>query len=285
MLRNGDRSSTVESWIVIPVVAGSNPVGHPRFPRKWQQPRIDCAGTPGAARAALVAAALAQMAANLAGAAKGRDAEYLHQLRVAIRRLRALLRIFRKTSGAKRLDRQLRRLATPLGEARDWDVFAESFGRGGRERQAAHARCGEVFPGLDAYVREARQWASVGADRAPLGDFAAKALDRLHRKALKRARGIDWRDAGRRHALRVSVRRLRYGVDFFAACFAAHRKPLRELERLQDLLGDLNDIAVARRLGGAELEAALRKRESALLRKLVPAWRAFEKRPRFWAGR
>jgi CHAD domain-containing protein len=271
---------------VIPVVAGSNPVGHPISPRKWQQPRIDCAGTPGAALVALVAAALAQMTANLAGAAAGDDPECLHQLRVAIRRLRALLRIFRKTGSAKRLDRQLRRLAMPLGEARDWDVFAERFAAGDK-RQAAHARCRKVFPGLAVFAGEAQRWAraSARADHGQLATFAGEALDRLHRQALKRARDIDWRDAEQRHALRIAVRRLRYGVDFFAGCFPAHGKTLRKLEELQNLLGELNDIAVARRLGGAELEAALQQRETALLRRLAPAWRAFEKRPRFWAGR
>jgi triphosphatase len=276
---------------VIPVVAGSNPVGHPtkfsEFPKKWQQPRVDCAGTPGMACNVLASAALAQMAANVAGAAKGRDPEYLHQLRVAIRRLRAVLRIFRKdVKGAKRLDRRLRRLARPLGRARDWDVFAERFGMGRAERRAAHVRIRKAFPGIEAFIGEVPTLAGKrDGSPAPLARFAGQALDRLHRKALKRARGIDWRDAERRHSLRIAVRRLRYGGEFFAECFPASRAYLRQLARLQDLLGDLNDIAVARRLGGEALAPSLKKREAALLRRLVPAWRAFEKRTRFWAGR
>jgi triphosphatase len=262
---------------VIPVVVGSSPIGHPTFPRKWQPPEIDCAGTPGAARRRLVDAALAQMAANVAGAIDGRDPEYLHQLRVGVRRLRTVFRIFK----TRRLDRRLRKLARPLGEARDWDVFVARHAKGMARRRAAHRRCRRVLESAEfrAFIIDARQ-PDARVPQAPLTAFAAKALDRLHRKALKRARGIDWHDEKRRHRLRIAVRRLRYGCDFFAACFDDARRYLRGLADLQDLLGELNDIAVARRFGAAGLE----KRERALISELAPAWKSFGKRPRFWAG-
>ena len=268
---------------MIPVVAGSNPVGHPKFPSKWQPPRLDCAGTAGAACNALVSAALAQIVANVAGALKGRDPEYLHQLRVGIRRLRAVFRIFRKiTSNAKPLDRRLRRLLPPLGEARDWDVLVARFGRGQAEQRTAQARCRKVLRGAEfkAALAQAQRWAAEHSrvGRAPLTAFAGKALGRLHRKALKRGQNIDWRDAKRRHALRIAIKRLRYGCDFFAPCFAGSLNYLRSLAKLQDLLGELNDIAVARRLLGID-DAS---HERALLNRLVPAWSAFEKRPCFW---
>ena len=114
------------------------------------------------------------------------------------------------------------------------------------------------------------------------GTFAARALDRLHRKVLKRARDVDWRNAKRRHDVRIALKRLRYACDFFAPCFGDARSYLEKLEKLQDLLGDLNDIAVARRLGGAKLEPALAKRETALVSRLAPAWAALERRPCFW---
>ena len=228
---SGDRSSTVESWIVIPVVAGSNPVGHPKFPRKWRQPRLDCAGVPGAACAALASAALAQVAANVPGTLEGRDPEYLHQLRVGIRRLRAVLRVFRKVSTkAKRLDQRLRPLLPPLGEARDWDVFVARYGDGKGRRRAAQVRCRGVLASTEfnAFFVAARRWAARNSrvGRAPLSVFAAKALDRMHRKVLKRARGVDWRDAKRRHAVRIALKRLRYACDFFAPCFAESRRLL-----------------------------------------------------------
>ena len=282
---NGDRSSKVESRIVIPVVGGSNPLGHPRSPRKWQQPPLDCGASPGAACAALASAALAQMAANVAGAIDGRDPEYLHQLRVGVRRLRTVLRIFK----ARRLDKRLRKLLRSLGEARDWDVFVARFGKGKARRRVAHLRSRALLSSAQfrACFVEVQRWvhANARSGEKPLRRFASKALDRLQRKARKRARDIDWRDEKARHAVRIAVRRLRYACDFFSPCFADAESGLRGLAHLQDLLGDLNDIAVARSFGGATLARSLDSRERLLVRELAPAWKAFERRPRFWAGR
>lgn len=274
---------------MIPVVGGSNPLGHPKLPRKWQPPALDCSGSPGTACALLASAALAQMAANVSGAMDGRDPEYLHQLRVGIRRLRTLLRVFRKvTSKTRRLERRLSRLVVPLGEARDWDVFVARFGKGKARRRAARLRCREALSSAEfrAFFVEAQHWARDNSRlvEAPLVTFAAKALDRLHRKARKRARRVDWHDEESRHVARIAIRRLRYACDFFSPCFDGARRYLRGLANLQDLLGDLNDIAVARRFGVRAADD-LKGREAALLRQLRPAWRAFEKRPRFWADR
>jgi CHAD domain-containing protein len=96
------------------------------------------------------------------------------------------------------------------------------------------------------------------------------------------------------------MKRLRYACDFFAPSFAgaAAGPYLKRLETLQDILGDLNDIAVARRLladiaprgGEPELAAAaahtrqvLAARERMLVMSLQPAWAAFEKRRPFWS--
>jgi triphosphatase len=284
---------------VIPVVVGSNPIGHPSpfrsgAPRKWQQPRIDCAATPGAACCALASAALAQIRANLAGAIDAGDPEYLHQLRVGVRRLRAVLRIFRKltTSEARRIDRRLRRLTLPLGEARDWDVFVSRRVAGTRERKAAHSQARSVLRGAEfkALLLATQHWAArqSHAGRDPLTRFAAKALRRLHRKVLARSRDIDWRDEEERHKVRIAVRRLRYAGEFFGDCFpkSGVRRYLRKLARLQDILGELNDIAVEQRLLArlerAGAQARLAAQANALLRRLMPAWRAFEDRPCFW---
>ena len=259
---------------------GSSPIGHPTSPRKWQAPQLDCGGTSGAACAALTSAALAQMGANVSGAIEGRDPEYLHQLRVGIRRCRTVLRVFK----AGRLERRLRKLTRALGEARDWDVFVARFKKGKARRRLAHARCRAVLSSGEfrAFFVEAqnwaREWSRVAEPRLVV--FAAKALSRLHHKALKRARHIDWHDEEGRHAVRIAARRLRYACDFFSPCFRDARRYVRGLADLQDLLGELNDIAVARRFKGPA--GALDRRERALISELAPAWKAFAKRRRFW---
>jgi len=55
-----------------------------------------------------------------------------------------------------------------------------------------------------------------------------------------------------RHELRIRVKKLRYGSEYFATLFAhsrgAQRRYGRALEELQDTLGRLNDIAVQQRI-------------------------------------
>ena len=57
-------------------------------------------------------------------------------------------------------------------------------------------------------------------------------------------------DAEQRHRLRISFKKLRYGVDFFRGIYAAGsaRPYLERIEALQESLGDMNDAAVSRRL-------------------------------------
>jgi len=198
-----------------------------------------------------------------------------------------VLRVFGKiTRKGKRLERRLREVVAPLGEARDWDVFVARFAKGKARRRAAHlrSRAALTSPEFRAFFVEAQHWAreNAGTGEPPLAAYAAAALDRLHRKIRKRARNIDWRDEEGRHDVRIAVRRLRYACDFLSPCFEGARRYIRVLADLQDVLGELNDIAVARRIGGARLEAALDRCERALVSELVPAWRGFEKRRRFW---
>ena len=254
----------------------------------------------------MLGAALEQVEANAPGAAAGDDPEFMHQLRVGMRRLRSALQTFGPLLAKKprkRAVRALRKLAPALGGARDWDVLVawlESAGAAGgllaeararrtaAQRRAARALASRAWRELIERSRAIR----VEESAQPLQDFAAHALGRVHRKAAKQARGIDWDDASERHALRVRLKRLRYACDFLAPGFAARAVGAYTggLKRLQDILGELNDVRVGRELlaeleGGRAMKRRLAAREAALLRKLAPAWRAFERRAPFWQPR
>jgi CHAD domain-containing protein len=75
-------------------------------------------------------------------------------------------------------------------------------------------------------------------------------LTRRWRKLRKKRKAFAQLDARGRHRLRIQTKKLRYAVEFFATVFEGKRalKRLEQLlpvlERLQDSLGDLNDIAV-----------------------------------------
>ena len=84
----------------------------------------------------------------------------------------------------------------------------------------------------------------------PIEDFAAEQLARRWRKVRKKGRALDQLDARSRHKLRIQTKKLRYATDFFSRLYRSKRAAKRRkqflpaLERLQDGLGDLNDIAV-----------------------------------------
>jgi triphosphatase len=226
-----------------------------------------------------------QVSANAGGAGAGKDPEFLHQLRVGTRRLRAALHVSRglwRHGDARALRRQLRELSRVTGPARDWDVLAARRGAalpaGARaSHQAARAALRLCLAALPAF-RLPR--ARAGARRA-LQPFAREALARQDRRIRRRVALRGWGDARQRHALRRRLRRLRYACEFLAGAFPARDAGpiVAALRALQDLLGELNDIAVARRLG---MRGSPASRERRLRARLGPAWRRFVAAPRFW---
>jgi inorganic triphosphatase YgiF len=284
-------------------------------PSKWPKPKLAEHAIPAEAFAALFAAALAQSGANARGVTHGKDPEYLHQLRVGLRRLRSALRAFRPLiGGAKPVVRRLRAFMPTFGAARDWDVFVEWLvqvpaassllvrARAHRSAARRRARQAAASPEFQAFLLRALRWLH-GAPwkrraanvEGSLPAFGARALERLHGKVLAHAAGLDWHDAEARHALRIRVKRLRYGCEFFASSFprASVRPYIKSLEALQDILGELNDAAVARRflhaLGPDPASALVRReltaRERRLIASVEPAWTALEKRRPFWRPR
>jgi triphosphatase len=71
---------------------------------------------------AIAAGCLDHFEANVEGALASNDPEFIHQLRVALRRLRSALRVF-KPAAQVRFAAELKWLTGVLGEARDWDVL------------------------------------------------------------------------------------------------------------------------------------------------------------------
>lgn len=85
-------------------------------------------------------------------------------------------------------------------------------------------------------------------------DFATSAFDRLRRKVRKR--NLNHLDDEARHELRKDTKKLRYASEFFGFLFNSKRQKRRHkrfreaLEMLQDHLGMLNDLAVAKSIVG-----------------------------------
>ena len=274
--------------------------GLPPAPRKWRMPWVDPAAAPGNAFGAVFAAALMQTGTNAARLSGARDPEYLHQLRVGLRRLRSALQAFAPLlKDEKPLKRGLRRLMPALGTARDWDVsmqLIESTGLAPQALRAARSKRNAARSAAAACVKsdefraflfrslrwlQAEPWLHVDAS---LSSFAPQRLEKLYRKALRR---VDLQRPKRRHELRIRIKHLRYACEFFAPCFPpdAVAPYLKSLRALQDILGALNDIVTARSLLGElgwSAPPKLARREASLSAKLRAAWASFEKQPLYW---
>ncbi|HTK36562.1 MAG TPA: CHAD domain-containing protein [Caulobacteraceae bacterium] len=234
-----------------------------------------------------VRSCLAQVAGNAQLLRRVRSPQALHQTRVGLRRLRAVLSTFKPMVTDARFDwvkAEARWLAGELDRARDLDVFIhDTLGQdedGGIQDPAVSALSRRLLSAqADAYDRalaaiDSRRFAdfllqvaawveigdwtradgegSAGLRDTPIGDFGAGALQRLHRKLKKRGRGLKRLDPQSRHHLRIMAKKLRYAVELFAETFPDHPKRrsryLHALKTLQDRLGELNDLTVAGRL-------------------------------------
>ena len=206
-----------------------------------------------------------------------RDVDALHQCRVALRRLRSSFSLFRPLlpdPERARFGAELRTLAAVLGEARNLDVLlrrrSESLSQDSRrslmeERGKAYDRAIEALrsPPVRAMLIDLVEWVSTGTfpnpDARPtpspwIEPFSAKVLDRFWKKVKRR--GTHLLDLGdeARHELRIAGKKLRYAGEFFADLYGGQGVAVRrnaflaELERIQDKLGDLNDLVTEREL-------------------------------------
>jgi len=91
-------------------------------PRKADAIKLDENWPPHQALQVIAAGCLDHFEANVEGALTSNEPEFIHQLRVALRRLRSALRVF-KPAAQIRFGAELKWLAGVLGEARDWDVL------------------------------------------------------------------------------------------------------------------------------------------------------------------
>lgn len=213
--------------------------------------------------------------------------EAVHQMRVAVRRARSALTVFRPALVPGALDpvrEALKAIGSRLGPRRDWDVFLtetvpairESLPGDERlERMVAAAErqrreCGRALadylkgPAFQAlaidlawFVHTLGADAPAGPEAPPLADFANHVLARRHRKLVSAGKTMQDMDIPALHGVRLRAKQVRYAAEMFAALHPgkASERFIRRLGVLQQRLGVLNDGAVAaglmQQLGGA----------------------------------
>ena len=212
------------------------------------------------------------------------DPEGVHQMRVGLRRLRGAMALFKRLLGDKQSERiksELKWLTGELAPARDLDVYERSKieplrsvlpdKTGMKElaetlasRRAAafnRAKAAVNSPRYRSLLLDTLQWLENGdwakyrrRQGGPIERFAAKVLAGRTKKAKKKAGKLRQLDTRQRHKLRIAVKKLRYGSDFFENLFVGRKAGKRlscfkvRLKDLQDCLGALNDISVQQTL-------------------------------------
>lgn len=257
-----DRGYKLLDWKMVPGV-------------RFDLPRLDRSMDVVDALGLIAAAGLAQLLANETGIGARKDPEYLHQARIALRRLRlacALRARVDDSESLKAVREQLGCIGRVLGRARDLDVletelvpaivaaFPESEGiarfarrihrlRGAATLEAARTVSDKNY--TQTLLRTVRvSVADVPAAVTPPGvdltDFAAAAIERRFARIRKRGRHFDELDYVALHELRNDIKRLRYMIDCFGSIW--RRKPVKRfakrLSELQTQLGATNDAVM-----------------------------------------
>ncbi len=234
---------------------------------------------------AIIAGCIWHLQANQEGMLLGHDPEYLHQMRVALRRLRSAQGLFDSVipheTYPEILD-GLKWLAEQFGSARDWDVFATETlpplmaQFPGQEALAAlhrsvlaqqqrysviaraavrSRRYATLLLTLGSWL-EQEEWRMHLTDMqqqelsVPVVKLARRMLAKRHKKLRMCGHNLMQLSVAERHAVRIAAKKLRYAAGFFSELYTYKQAQvyLNALAGLQDGLGALNDIATTNRL-------------------------------------
>jgi CHAD domain-containing protein len=230
------------------------------------------------------------------------DAERLHKLRVALRRLRTLIWAYRpmlKDDFDTQQRAILKFLASAAGNTRDWDILIELVEEKSdaalldafRESRAetseksretiANAKLKHV---LHETLSEANRELNTASRRTPLTKFARQrvaAAQKQLRKRMRIASKAKRSNYASLHDVRKAGKKVRYLVEFFEPLLAARqRKSLKGLKRMQKRFGALNDVVASRDLlerhreslpDGASADRALRSLKKEQKRRMKAA--------------
>lgn len=220
---------------------------------------------------------------NEAGLLAGGEPEFIHQARVALRRLRSAIKLFAPIlpeDFVAAYGQSWQTLAGALGEARNWDVFLEEtlppiisafphnhdlhrLHNAARRRVKAARRAITSLLSVKEYPRLMVEFtAAVHALRdtvdTPLKRFASERIAAHTRSVRKMAERYGELDDAQRHVMRLRFKKLRYALEFMTPLLPTGqmKRYLETLSKLQESLGRINDQVTARVL----IDAALNDR-------------------------
>ena len=193
----------------------------------------------------------------------------LHQARVAMRRLRSALTLFRpaiEDVEFQHLRNELRWFTGELGDARNLDVYLERDLDAATRAELMTRReraYDAVFDAMNSHrfrrlLIDLVGWTAIGAWRTgklasrPVSSFAGRRLDRLWNAITTLGADLEHLDEETRHRVRIEGKKLRYAIEFLRGVYPEARPEEKRLaaalEQLQESLGKLNDMATAKTL-------------------------------------
>jgi len=221
---------------------------------------------------------LESMQQNEQGVIEDRDTEFLHDLRVAVRRTRSALALIKDVLAPELSDRfkkEFRYVGQITGPVRDLDVYLlseddykarlperlrEGLGYFFEDLAARRKREQRILVrslGSPRYKQILADWERIldvqgeldaGKNGAvPIGVLAGKIIHKRFRRVLRDGRKIHPGTADSElHRLRIEGKKLRYSLEFFASLYDQEqmKQLIRQLKILQNNLGDFNDLSV-----------------------------------------
>jgi inorganic triphosphatase YgiF len=254
---------------------------------------------------------LAQLRANEEAVLSTEDDEAIHQFRVALRRLRALMSAYRDLVDddiQAMISIDLRWLQRQFGPARDLDVLVAETLKPIHNRLRAQPAFDQLIQTAETARAEARRAAHLAIENpryvsmliqfyrhlhsggwrrasararlgAPVGDFARPLLQSRHKRLIRLGGRYEQLPEPELHRLRLLAKKMRYAAEAFHSLFKpkATKKYIGALTAIQDSLGSLNDAFVSRQLLSALAQRLMVDRGMAaadanLLQGLVLGW-------------
>ena len=261
--------------------------------------------------AAIVNNCLEQLRANEEAVLSTESDEAIHQFRVALRRLRAIVSAYRDLVDddvQAMISIDLRWMQRQFGPARDLDVLIAETLQPIHTRLRAQPAFDQLLETAETARAEARRTAHLAIENpryvsmliqfyrqlhsgtwrrasararlgAPVGDFAGPLLQSRHKRLIKLGSRYEQLPEPELHRLRILAKKMRYAAEAFQSLYKAKatKRYVASLAAIQDSLGSLNDAFVSRQLLSALAQRLMVDRGMAaadanLLQGLVLGW-------------
>ncbi|MBV5318724.1 MAG: CHAD domain-containing protein [Desulfobulbaceae bacterium] len=224
---------------------------------------------------------------NIPGVIEDFDSEFLHDLRVAIRRTRSGLSLVKNvlpTPVVESFKKDFGILGSITGPTRDLDVYLleqddylarlpttlqpalHAFFEGlALRRQAAHKKMVRALQSKKSKaILSAWKHYLTSDDQEPasaaevdIGHLSGRIIFRRFKRVMKDGKALDAATPDAEvHRLRIQCKKLRYAIEFFSSLYPVEEIALlvRQLKKLQDILGAFNDLSVQQEMLHRSLE-------------------------------